>query len=398
MLNVRGPIKSTFKATTLADHSGHCPVNCLQALVQPGMNPFQQKPQVFDQFGNPVQTQQPVQQPQQPQLFDQFGNPVPQQQVATPVQPQLFDQFGNPVITQQQAPTPAPAPPPPKPEPDTEKASLESISKKIDSCNDALAKIEEAKQQEITHYGSNMEAAILMHNIQRVIQESERMKKELFEKSARIEQQNEKISDLLERNRKFVEDSNTMLEQRNDKFKATTAQAQARVLELENEKSGRVDELTAATSRIASMQMELTALQRSESETRAQLATSKDEAARTSEELISLQASAGGSSAKLEELTRAHREEKQLRKDAQARIEALQEDVQEAQGASQSLEKRFETLKKKQSSERSRLEDEMEELKSQNEIQLESVRRKVCIGCCCSPNATFVWLGTCLRP
>lgn len=146
----------------------------------------------------------------------------------------------------------------------------------------------------------------------------------MFEKSARIEQQNEKISDLLERNRKFVEDSNLMLEQRNDSFKQTTATAQARVLELEQEKGQRVEELTAATNKLATLQMELTALQRVESETRAQLALAKDENARASEELASLQASAGGSTAKLEELTRAHKEEKQLRKDGQQRLEVIE--------------------------------------------------------------------------
>lgn len=67
-----------------------------------------------------------------------------------------------------------------------------------------------------------------MYNIQRIIQESERLKKDVFEKSARIEQQNEKIAELLERNQKFVEESNLILEQRNDSYKHTTAQAQAR--------------------------------------------------------------------------------------------------------------------------------------------------------------------------
>jgi hypothetical protein len=72
----------------------------------------------------------------------------------------------------------------------------------------------------LVHHPCHLQAAVLMHNIQRVIQESERMKKELFEKSARIEQQNEKIAELLDRNRKHVEESNQMLEERNDSFKA----------------------------------------------------------------------------------------------------------------------------------------------------------------------------------
>lgn len=216
-----------------------------------------------------------------------------------------------------------------------------------------------------------------MHNIQRVIQEGERMKKEIFEKSSRIEQQNEKISDLLERNRKFVEDSNTMLEQRNDSFKATTAQAQSRVLELEQEKSQRVEELVAATNKLATLQMEFTALQRAESEVRAQLALARDEAARATEELASLQAAAGGSTAKMEELARAHKEEKQLRKDAAQRLETLEDELAEAQTGFESTTKKSEALKKKAAEEKARLEDELEELKTQHENELEQMKRKL---------------------
>lgn len=58
----------------------------------------------------------------------------------------------------------------------------------------------------------------------------------MFEKSARIETQNLKIAELLERNQRYVEQSNTMLEQRSDAFKSTAASSQAKVLQLEQEK------------------------------------------------------------------------------------------------------------------------------------------------------------------
>ena len=48
----------------------------------------------------------------------------------------------------------------------------------------------------------NMEAVVLLHNFQRIIQESEHLKKDVFEKSARIETQNSKIAELLERNQR----------------------------------------------------------------------------------------------------------------------------------------------------------------------------------------------------
>lgn len=46
----------------------------------------------------------------------------------------------------------------------------------------------------------NMEANILMQNIQRIMQENDRLKKDVYEKSSKIETQNDKISELLQRN------------------------------------------------------------------------------------------------------------------------------------------------------------------------------------------------------
>ena len=85
--------------------------------------------------------------------------------------------------------------------------------------------------------------------------ENERLKKDVFEKSARIEQQNEKIADLLERNQKAVEQGNQLIEQRTDTFKQTTASAHARVLELEQEKVSRTQELHELTAKFGALQV-----------------------------------------------------------------------------------------------------------------------------------------------
>ena len=70
-----------------------------------------------------------------------------------------------------------------------------------------------------------IEASVLMYNIQRLIHESERLKKkEVFEKRARVESQNEKFQELLQRNQKFVGESIF------PKYKQTTAHAQLRLL------------------------------------------------------------------------------------------------------------------------------------------------------------------------
>ena len=73
-----------------------------------------------------------------------------------------------------------------------------------------------------------------------MVQENEHLRKDVFEKSARIETQNQKIAELLERNQRYVEQSNTMLEQRSDAFKSTAVSSQVKVLQLEQEKVGPV--------------------------------------------------------------------------------------------------------------------------------------------------------------
>ena len=50
----------------------------------------------------------------------------------------------------------------------------------------------------------SMETGMLLKNLQRIIEENERLKKDLYDKGQRIETQNEKIADLLNKNQKWV--------------------------------------------------------------------------------------------------------------------------------------------------------------------------------------------------
>ena len=60
------------------------------------------------------------------------------------------------------------------------------------------------QSNDMVHYSTQMEAATLMANVQRIIFDNERLKKDVFEKSARIQQQNEKVAELLELNQRFI--------------------------------------------------------------------------------------------------------------------------------------------------------------------------------------------------
>ena len=88
------------------------------------------------------------------------------------------------------------------------------VSKITTKIDDIISKLDKMREEGISPGtgtalavkgpAPNMEAAVLLHNFQRLIQESEHLKKDVFEKSARIETQNLKIAELLERNQRCV--------------------------------------------------------------------------------------------------------------------------------------------------------------------------------------------------
>uniref|UniRef100_A0A452J4Q1 peptidylprolyl isomerase n=1 Tax=Gopherus agassizii TaxID=38772 RepID=A0A452J4Q1_9SAUR len=155
-----------------------------------------------------------------------------------------------------------------------------AVSKVADKMDHLAAKVEELQKQNTSNNlllpgisSVTMETAMIMSNIQRIIQENERLKQEIFEKSSRIEEQNEKIGELIERNQRYVEQSNLLMEQRNNSLQTTNEHTQARVLHAEQEKVKVAEELAAATAQVSHLQLELTAHQKKEMDLHTQLIT-----------------------------------------------------------------------------------------------------------------------------
>uniref|UniRef100_A0A671TDG3 peptidylprolyl isomerase n=1 Tax=Sinocyclocheilus anshuiensis TaxID=1608454 RepID=A0A671TDG3_9TELE len=114
-----------------------------------------------------------------------------------------------------------------------------AVGKVADKLDHLSSKINDLQKQGSVSLGlSNvsMETAMIMHNIQRIIQENECLKKEVFEKSSRIEEQNCKIGELINQNQRYVEQSNQLMEQRNDSLKNSSEQSQTRILQAEQNK------------------------------------------------------------------------------------------------------------------------------------------------------------------
>ncbi|XP_038637444.1 FK506-binding protein 15 isoform X1 [Scyliorhinus canicula] len=230
-----------------------------------------------------------------------------------------------------------------------------------------------------------METSMIMHNIQRIIQENERLKQEVFDKSSRIEEQNGKISDLIQRNQRYVEQSNLLMEQRNDSLMSSTENNQARILLAEQEKLALpvelaraqvkvTEELAVATGQVAKLQLELTAHQKKEMELRSQLASALQEAEGQRLRLNNVEVQL----TELQELSERTgtrcKAEKQRRKELEVKVASLEEELVDLRVEKENLEKSLAERKRKAGTERQRAEEEMDEIRKSYEEEMEKVR------------------------
>ncbi|XP_067825638.1 FK506-binding protein 15 isoform X2 [Heptranchias perlo] len=219
-----------------------------------------------------------------------------------------------------------------------------------------------------------METSMIMHNIQRIVQENERLKQEVFDKSSRIEEQNGKISDLIQRNQRYVEQSNLLMEQRNDSLISSTENNQTRILLAEQEKVKVTGELAVATSQVAKLQLELTAHQKKEMELRSQLASALQEAEGQGLRLNSVEVQL----TELQELSESAqtrcKAEKQSRKQLEVKVASVEEELTDLRAEKENLEKSLAERKRKGVTERQRAEEEMDEIRKSYEEELGNIR------------------------
>uniref|UniRef100_A0A8C6VPY8 peptidylprolyl isomerase n=1 Tax=Naja naja TaxID=35670 RepID=A0A8C6VPY8_NAJNA len=255
-----------------------------------------------------------------------------------------------------------------------------SVGKVADKIDQLAAKVEELQKQNSTQSllpgisSVTMETAMIMTNIQRIIQENERLKQEVFEKSSRIEEQNEKISELIQRNQRYVEQSNLLMEQRNNSLQMNTEHSQARVLHAEQEKVKVAEELAAATAQISRLQLELTSHQKKEMDLRSQLNAALKEAERHAARLNQLQAQLAELQESSEEAKNKFQAEKQSRKQLDGKLAALEEELADLRVEKENLEKNLSERKKKSLLERKQAEEEADEIRKSYQEEMDQLR------------------------
>ncbi|KAG8447401.1 hypothetical protein GDO86_014757 [Hymenochirus boettgeri] len=260
--------------------------------------------------------------------------------------------------------------------------SVGKIGDKIDNLASKVDNLQKESSSGATHLlpgitSITMESAMIMNNIQRIIQENERLKHEVLDKSSRIEEQNVKIGELINRNQKYMEQSNLLMEQRNDTLKTTAETTQARMLNAVQEKVKVAEDLAAATSQVSRLQLEVTAYQKKETELRMQLEVALQEVEKSKSQLSSLQVQFIEAQETSEQSKTRAKSEKETRRQMESRLAALEEEMSDLKAEKENLEKNLAERKTRSQLERQRAEEEKEELRRSLQDQMETLRQVI---------------------
>uniref|UniRef100_A0A667XYA7 peptidylprolyl isomerase n=1 Tax=Myripristis murdjan TaxID=586833 RepID=A0A667XYA7_9TELE len=266
-----------------------------------------------------------------------------------------------------------------------------AVGKVADKVDQLASKMDDLQRQGNLSMGMSslsMETSMIMHNIQRIVQENECLKKEVFEKSSRIEEQNHKIGELINQNQRYVEQSNLLLEQRNDSLKSSSEQNQARLLQAEQDKHalpeelglGQVrltEDLASSTARLSQLQLEASCHQQKAVDLQTKLTSALQDSENHCQRISALDT-------QLEELKEAadraqtqYRSEKQKRKETELRVSNMEEELQDLKTDKEGLESMLSDRKRKWQAERQRRDEEVEELRKSSQQELDNLRAQL---------------------
>ncbi|CAF1530562.1 unnamed protein product [Adineta ricciae] len=244
------------------------------------------------------------------------------------------------------------------------------LNEKVDTLN------EKFDTKNSTSY-PNMETSILLANIQRIVKENETMKKDLFDRSAKVEEQNLKISELLDRNQKLIEQSHQTVEQRNVVVNNVSEQTAQKILDLEKQKVELTNNLSVATSKIADLQLQLNQHNQGVNENQSKLSSLLHRCEQYKEELEKSQNQYSETQTMLNAAQEQLKAEKAAKKQLQSNLNILEEELTEVKATCASLEKVNNERKLKAENERKRWQDDMDEQKQSYEKELDELRNKL---------------------
>ncbi|XP_069378932.1 FK506-binding protein 15 isoform X2 [Paralichthys olivaceus] len=255
-----------------------------------------------------------------------------------------------------------------------------SVGKVADKVDQLASKIDDLQRQGSVPMGvssMSMETSMIMHNIQRIVQENECLKKEVFDKSSRIEEQNRKIGELINQNQRFMEQSNLLLEQRNDSLKSSSENNQARLLQAEQDKVRLTEDLASATARLSQLQLEASSHQQKAVELQSKLSSVLLDSESQCQRITALETQLEELKETAESAQAQYRSERQRRKETELRVNNMEEELQDLRTDKEGLERTLLERKKKWQAERQRQDEEVEELRKSSQQELDNLRAQL---------------------
>ncbi|KAK2837101.1 hypothetical protein Q5P01_014313 [Channa striata] len=285
-----------------------------------------------------------------------------------------------------------------------------AVGKVADKVDQLASKVENLQRQGSLCMGvssMSLETSMIVHNIQRIVQENECLKKEVFDKSSRIEEQNRKIGELINQNQRYMEQSNLLLEQRNDSLKSSSEHSQARLLQAEQDKVRLTDDLASSTARLSQLQLEASSHQQKAMELQSKLNSVLQDSENQCQRIAALEVQLEELKEVAEKTQAQYRLEKQRRKEMEVKVSNLEEELQDLKTDKEGLERILSERKKKWHVERQRWDKEADELRKSSQQELDSLRDQLCQSRTSTNNATSeqlfqlraeledVWKGKC---
>ncbi|CAL8250254.1 unnamed protein product [Boreogadus saida] len=255
-----------------------------------------------------------------------------------------------------------------------------AVGKVADKVDQLSSKMEELNRQGGVSTGlSNvsMETSMIMHSIQRLVQENECLKKEVFEKSSRIEEQNRKIGDLINQNQRHVEQSNLLMEQRSDSLQTSSQQSHTRLLEAEKDKVRLTEDLASSVTRAAQLQLDAASSQQRATDLQIKLSAALQEGVGQGERISAMEIQLEELKESVAALQTQYRAEKQRRKEMEQALGEVKEELQDARSDKENLEKTLADRKRKWQAERMRRDEEVEEVRRSSQEEVDGLRAQL---------------------
>ncbi|XP_060927031.1 FK506-binding protein 15 isoform X2 [Limanda limanda] len=255
-----------------------------------------------------------------------------------------------------------------------------SVGKVADKVDQLASKIDDLQRQGSVPMGvssMSMETSMIVHNIQRIVQENECLKKEVFDKSSRIEEQNRKIGELINQNQRYMEQSNLLQEKRNDSLKSSSEHNQARILQAEQDKVRLTEDLASSSARLSELQLEATSHRQKAVELQSKLSSVLLDTESQGKCITALETELEELKETAERTQAQYRSERQRRKETELRVNNTEEELQDLRTDKEGLERTLLERKKKWQAERQRRDEEVEELRKSSQQELDNLRAQL---------------------